>query len=159
MPMKPAVQLNLTKEQYRTLLEMTLLGNWMINSTREKTIKEYDDVEQLVFSFAKQAGLEDCIEYVEKLKAYFPTPDFEEEQAMPFKEEYDDYTFWEELIHRLAWRDMERKLGRPIPEGAATEEQLLANDAEVKRYQDEFNANGIENLVLVDAPSDPSRVH
>jgi hypothetical protein len=78
MTIKPHVQINLTKEQYKTLVEMTYLGRWMINAIRVKTIKKYDDVEQLVFSFAKQGELEDCIGYDDKLKLHFARQDFED---------------------------------------------------------------------------------
>jgi hypothetical protein len=43
MPIKPDVQLSLTKEQYKTLVELVSLGQWMANSIREKRIKKYDE--------------------------------------------------------------------------------------------------------------------
>ena len=69
--------ISLTKEQYRTLIEMVYMGEWMINATRTKTIKKYEEMEQHIASFAKTAGLEDLIEYDPESKEYFPTKAFE----------------------------------------------------------------------------------
>lgn len=151
MTIKPHVQLNLTKEQYKTLVEMTYLGHWMINAIRVKTIKKYDDMEQLVFSFAKQAGLQDCIDYDAKLKMHFPLRDFEENVVLPFKEEYDDYTFWEELSERLAERDMVAEHGEAAFLKMPRDERFEALDKVVRKYEDEFTENGIENLILATA--------
>ena len=148
MTIKPAVQINLTKEQYKTLVEMIYLGRWMANAIRTKTIKKYDDMEQHVFSFTKQAGLQDCIDYDAKMKMYFTLREFEETVVLPLKEEYDDYTFWDELIHRLAWRDVERKLGPNAQEGTATDEQMREKDALVRKYEDEVAENGLDNLQI-----------
>lgn len=148
MTIKPDVQINLTKEQYKTLVEMIYLGRWMANAIRPKTIKKYDDMEQHVFSFTKQAGLQDCVDYDAKMKMYFTLRQFEETVVLPLKEDYDDYTFWDELIHRLAWRDLERKHGPKAQEGTATDEQMREKDALVRKYEDEVVENGLDNLEI-----------
>lgn len=148
MPIKPHVQLNLTKEQYKTLVEMTYLGHWMINATRVKTIEKYDEMEQLVFSFTRQAGLQDCVDYDDKMKMYFTIRKFEETVLLPLQEEYDDYTFWEQLSERLAERDMAAKHGEAAFAKMPGDERFKALDEVVQKYEDEFTANGVDNLVL-----------
>jgi hypothetical protein len=154
MPIKPQVQISLTKEQYKTLVEMTYLGHWMINAIRTKRIKKYDEMEQLVFSFTKQAGLLDCIDYDDKLKMFFPLADFEENDVLPFKEEYDDYTFWDELAHRLAERDMLAKHGTEALEKMPRDDRFALQDNLVAEYEAEFTENGVDGLVL-EAPAAP----
>ena len=45
------MKIELTEQQYRYLLDLVYIGNWVMNSTRESDrIKEYDQVESLVFS-------------------------------------------------------------------------------------------------------------
>ena len=45
------MKIELTDRQFRYLLDLVYIGNWVINSTRENDrIKEYDQVESLVFS-------------------------------------------------------------------------------------------------------------
>ena len=45
------MKIELTEQQYRYLLDLVYIGNWVMNSTREDDrIQEYDQVESLVFS-------------------------------------------------------------------------------------------------------------
>ena len=47
------MKLELTKKQYRRLLDMVYIGNWILNSTRgEDRFTDYDDLESLLFSRA-----------------------------------------------------------------------------------------------------------
>lgn len=76
------MKIELTEKQYKTLLVLTYCGEWMLNSFKtntDKVSKETDNLEQVVFSYAKNAGLENWIEYDEKLKMYLPTANMEEE--------------------------------------------------------------------------------
>jgi hypothetical protein len=76
------MKIELTKEHYRTLLTIMYCGEWMLNSYKkndDSISKETDDLEQNIFSFAKNAGLERWIEYDSELGKYFPTADMEDE--------------------------------------------------------------------------------
>jgi len=76
------MKIELTKNQYKTLLTLMYCGEWVVNSHKtsvDKLSKSTDDLEQLVFSFAKENGLEKWIEYDESMKMYFPTADMEDE--------------------------------------------------------------------------------
>jgi hypothetical protein len=148
MPIKPQVQINLTKEQYQTLVEMVYLGHWMANAIRTKTIKKYDDMEQLVFSFTKQAGLQDCVDYDNSMKMYFTLREFEETVVLPLKEDYDDYTFWDELAHRLAERDMLEQFDEKELARMSQEEQFKVKDELVRKYEDESTEHGIQRLKI-----------
>ena len=45
------MELHMTEKQFRRLLDLVYIGNWVLNSTRgDDRIKEYDQVESLVFS-------------------------------------------------------------------------------------------------------------
>ena len=53
------MQLDLTTKQYRRLLDMAYIGNWILNSTRgDDRFKDYDEVESLLFSKAKELGMD-----------------------------------------------------------------------------------------------------
>lgn len=76
------MKIELTKEQYKTLLTITYCGEWMLNSYKQKddiVSKKTDNLEQNIFSFAKGAGLEGWIEYDSEMEKYFPTADMEDE--------------------------------------------------------------------------------
>ena len=52
------MKLELTRKQFRRLLDMVYIGNWILNSTRgEDRIPDYDEVESLLFAKAKEEGM------------------------------------------------------------------------------------------------------
>ena len=47
------MELELTQKQFRRLLDMVYIGNWILNSTRgEDRFRDYDEVESLIFARA-----------------------------------------------------------------------------------------------------------
>jgi len=76
------MKIELTKEEYKTLLTIAYCGEWMLNShkTKDDSIsKKSENLEQKIFSFAKDAGLEKWIEFDTEMGEYFPTADMEDE--------------------------------------------------------------------------------
>ena len=52
------MELKLTQKQFRRLLDLVYIGNWVLNSTRgEDRIREYDQVESMVFSHCLGQGM------------------------------------------------------------------------------------------------------
>ena len=52
------MNIELSKKQLRRLLDMVYIGNWVLNSTRgEDRIKDYDEVESLLFAKAREEGM------------------------------------------------------------------------------------------------------
>ena len=52
------MQLELSKKEFRRLLDMVYIGNWILNSTRgEDRFQDYDKVESLLFEKARQEGM------------------------------------------------------------------------------------------------------
>ena len=53
------MKIELTEQQYRYLLDLVYIGNWVLNSTREEDrIKEYDQVESLISPTASATAWE-----------------------------------------------------------------------------------------------------
>lgn len=74
------MKIELNKKQYKTLLTVMYCGEWVLNSHKtgnDKLSKETVDLEQLIFSFAKEAGLGDWIEYYADMEKYYPTAEME----------------------------------------------------------------------------------
>ena len=47
------MNLELTEKQFRRLLDLTYIGNWILNSTRgDQRFRDYDEVESLLFGRA-----------------------------------------------------------------------------------------------------------
>ena len=57
------MELHLTDKQYRRLLDLVYIGNWILNSTRgEDRFQDYDQVESLVFSHCLEKGMTSLVE-------------------------------------------------------------------------------------------------
>ena len=52
------MKLELTNKQFRRLLDMAYIGNWILNSTRgDDRFRDYDEVESLLFAKAREEGM------------------------------------------------------------------------------------------------------
>ena len=57
------MDIKLTEKQFRRLLDLVYIGNWVLNSTRgDDRIREYDDVESAVFANCLSHGMVGLVE-------------------------------------------------------------------------------------------------
>ena len=142
------MKIELTTEQYQTLLELVFMGNWIVNAnkpTDAATAKEYEQLEKLVFSKAAEFELKVWAD-----PEGYPSRKFEEENPVyDYIEDYDDYTFWEQLTLRLAKRDMLKKYGKEALSKMSSFERLAEEDQLAEKYLEIFRTNGLEALTLV----------
>ena len=70
------MKIELTEQQFRYLLDLVYIGNWVINSTREDDrIREYDQVESLIFSHCLHHRMSKLVElYQGELIPSGPSP-------------------------------------------------------------------------------------
>lgn len=144
------MKIDFTKSQYEDLLKVVCLGVWMINSHRtEDIVDKYEELEEYLLSFSADFGTERFAEFDEELKRFFPTREFEEDTDIErFREEYDDNTFWDELIYRLARRDLIRTYGEAGVFTMTTDELIEKEQPFIDKYEEEFERNGIDNLEI-----------
>ena len=123
------MNIELTQQQFRYLLDLVYIGNWVINSTREDDrIKEYDQVESLVFSHCLQHKMSKLVElYRGEL---IPSRAFADGGIHEAIENYEDVVFYEILAEELALRDMD---GEPL-----TRENYGALMDRIDTYLSEF---------------------
>ncbi len=131
------MKIELTEQQYRYLLDLVYIGNWVINSTRENDrIREYDQVESLIFSHCLQHKMSKLVElYKGEL---IPSRAFSDGGIHEAIENYEDIIFYEILAEELALRDMN---GEPL-----TRENFSALLERIDTYLSEFTKNGTENI-------------
>ena len=85
------MNIELTKDQYKTLLMLMYCGEWVLNCYKLKEDRVYietDKFEQYIFAFAKEFKLEKMIVYNEMSKKYFPTA-FMEQSFHKYIDRYD----------------------------------------------------------------------
>ena len=57
------MNIELSKKQFRRLLDLVYIGNWILNSTRgEDRIPDYDQVESKLFACCRENGMETLVE-------------------------------------------------------------------------------------------------
>ena len=131
------MKIELTDRQFRYLLDLVYIGNWVINSTREDDrIKEYDQVESLVFSHCLQQKMSKLVEFYKG--ELIPSRAFSDGGIHEAIENYEDVIFYEILAEELALRDMN---GEPL-----TRENYSELLERIDTYLSEFNKNGTENI-------------
>lgn len=133
------MKLELTKKQYRRLLDMVYIGNWILNSTRgEDRFTDYDDLESLLFSRAKDEGMGSLAEVWRGVVV--PSRAFAEGGIHEAIMEYENNVFFDILAEDLARRDMN---DAPIDETNCEE---LAQ--RIETYINEFEENGTDNILV-----------
>lgn len=144
------MEMNFTKKEYQTLVEMLLIADWVITAHEEEeraATKGYRELRKKVLAHHKEMGLAEAFVYSPKEDEYFETAAYEASAAhMRFIEEYDNQVFWEELATRLAERDSaaEEMLRA---QGARSEGERTARLLELTaRYEEEFSENGLDNV-------------
>ncbi|MFH1453663.1 MAG: SEC-C metal-binding domain-containing protein [Armatimonadota bacterium] len=143
------MEIKFTKEQYEALIKMLYLGNCVINGIHADRIKEFDEVENYIFSFAGNFGLENYVDFDRKYNRFFPSRQFEENaEIMKYEDDYNNETFWEELIDRLGDRDFIKKYGMEAIEKMGWEERFVKQQRCADKYAKEFETNGIKSLTI-----------
>ena len=134
------MELHLTRKQYRRLLDMVYIGNWVLNSTRgDDRIPDYDEVESLLFSKAKEEGMGVLAELYNG--EVIPSRAFAEGGIHEAIMDYEDNVFFDILAEDLARRDMD-----DVPIDESNYAELTSR---IDAYIAEFEEHGTDN-VLVD---------
>ena len=133
------MELKLTDKQFRYLLDLVYIGNWVINSTRENDrIREYDQLESYIFSHCADMKMSKLIELYEG--EIIPSRAFAEGGIHEAIANYEDVTFYEILAEELALRDMD---GQPM-----TRENYGELLERMDRYLGEFEENGTDHITV-----------
>lgn len=128
------MQIDLTAKEFRRLLDLVYIGNWVLNSTRgEDRFGDYDQVESKLFALSpalsqvwngtvvpskayREGGIHEAIAY------------------------YEDNIFYEILAEELSRRDMD------YPEITAENYDEIVG--RMDQYMSEFECSGVDHLVL-----------
>ncbi len=140
-----------SKKEYKILLEMMEIANWVLSSSEfEDAAQEdsYNDLEQKILSHAKSFGLEEHIVFDKRLNKYFTTQDFEERCILNHIDHYDNEIFWDELVNRLAKRDLLKNHSEQEIKDMDFTDYIQKVDEHEKKYGQEFEKHGLERLVI-----------
>ena len=148
------MKINLTKKEYRLLLDLIYIGDWILHAHREEEPRDtesYRMLVQKVYGLAKEMDCGELIEPDEERNEYFPTRKYEESSGVfEFIEAYEDMSFWRELTDRLVERDIQEEVGVAGRERMSPEAFYTLASPMAAKYENEFAKRGLENVRLVD---------
>ena len=139
------MKIEFTAGQFQELLKTIYLGRWMISAHHDDPDTSMSEIEQVVYSKAQNFGLSDLVDFDSDNNRYFPSDQLEEEMETVIQE-YDDFTFWDQLAWQMAERDFERKFDHAQILCMTNEEIFREKNILADRYFDEFAAHGVENF-------------
>ena len=133
------MQINLTNQEFRLLLDMAYVGNWVLNSTRgEDRFTPYDDLEAKLFAHSIPAGMPELLEVHQE--GVSPSRAYVEGGIHEAIMDYEDTVFFEILAEELAKRDMSHE--------SINQENFKELTGRMDEYIAEFEQNGMDNITL-----------
>jgi len=128
------MQIDLTPKEFRRLLDLVYIGNWVLNSTRgNDRFQDYDDLESKLFALSP--ALSELWN-----GTVVPSRAFAEGGIHEAIAYYEDNIFYEILAEELSRRDMD------YPE--ITEDNYDEIIGRMDQYMSEFEISGVQHLIL-----------
>ena len=128
------MQIELTNKEFRRLLDLVYIGNWVLNSTRgNDRFADYDNLESKIFAYSPALS-EPWNGTIVPSRAYAEGGIHE---AIAY---YEDNIFYEILAEELSRRDMN------YPE--INEENYDEIMGRMQQYMEVFQISGVDRLVL-----------
>ena len=143
--------ISFTKAEYRVLLDLAYLGEWMLTAhdQQDDPAKEkYRDLVQKIYARAEDMGCESLVEGDEDDDMRFPTREYEDSGIRDIVDDYDNQSFWEELIQRLIDRDIALLTPHLVDQFPRTEEYWTLSSELGQRYSVEFAAHGLSRVTV-----------
>ena len=129
-----AMQIELTNKEFRRLLDLVYIGNWVLNSTRgDDRFADYDNLESKIF--AHSPALSQLWN-----GTVVPSQAYAEGGIHEAIAYYEDNVFYEILAEELSRRDMN------YPE--INEENYDEILSRMQQYMEIFQISGVDRLVL-----------
>ena len=129
--------IDLTEKEFRRLLDMVYIGNWILNSARgEDRFEDYDLLQEKLFAQCAKCGMRSLIERWDG--HVMPSKAYEEGGIHEAIADYEDAVFFDILAEELARRDMES-------EGLSQDDETELT-ARIESYFSEFERHGIDHL-------------
>lgn len=129
----------LSEKEFRRLLDLVYIGDWILNSARgEDRFEDYDNVLEKLFSLCPGVGMEALMDSWQG--HVFPSKAYREGGIHEAIADYEDAVFFDILAEELARRDMEGDGVSPDDESELS--------ARMEEYYQEFEQHGIDNLTV-----------
>lgn len=131
------MKIELTAKEFRRLLDMVYVGNWVLNSARgDDRFEDYDLLEEKLFSLCLSSGLPSLAEKWQG--RIYPSRAFQEGGIHEAIADYEDAVFYDILAEELARRDLGLEDSDP--------EDFAPLTLRMEEYLSEFERNGLNSI-------------
>lgn len=133
------MNIDLTEKEFRRLLDLVYIGNWILNSARgDDRFEDYDLVQEKLFAMSPGAGMPSL---AQRWQGHvFPSQAFEEGGIHEAIADYEDAVFFNILAEELARRDLGLEDRDP--------EDFTELTARMEEYLAEFDKNGLSAIQM-----------
>ena len=133
------MQIDLSVKEFRRLLDMVYIGNWILNSTRgDDRFADYDDLESKLFGLCRNSKMNVLTEDWNGIPV--PSKAYVEGGIHEAIIEYENNIFFDILAEDLARRDM-----NDAAIDQSNYEELVRR---IEAYLDEFEAHGTDRILV-----------
>ena len=134
------MNIELTDKEFRRLLDMVYIGNWILNSTRgDDRFEDYDLLQEKLFALCPSSGMRSLVQNWHG--HIFPSRAYEDGGIHEAIADYEDAIFYNILAEELARRDLGLEATDP--------EDFTELSNRMEEYLAEFDRNGL-NAINVD---------
>ena len=131
------MNIELTDREYRRLLDMVYIGNWILNSARgDDRFEDYDLLQEKLFSLCAANGMRSLVQSWQG--HIFPSRAYEEGGIHEAIADYEDAVFYSILAEELARRDLGLESTDP--------EDFSELSRRMEEYLCEFEKNGLDTV-------------
>lgn len=131
------MNIELSKKEFRRLLDLIYIGNWILNSTRgNDRFEDYDFLQEKLFAQCMRNGMPSLVQSWNG--HVFPSRAYEEGGIHEAIADYEDAVFFSILAEELARRDLGLESSDP--------DDFTQLSARMEDYLDEFEKNGLNTI-------------
>ncbi len=131
------MNIELTEKEFRRLLDLVYIGNWILNSTRgEDRFEDYDLLQEKLFALCPGQGMRSLVQQWQG--HIFPSRAYEEGGIHEAIADYEDAVFFNILAEELARRDLGLETDDP--------EDFTELSERMEEYLAEFERNGLGTI-------------
>jgi len=131
------MNIDLTEKEFRRLLDMVYIGNWILNSARgTDRFEDYDLLQEKLFALCSAHGMKALSQ--NRFGHILPSQAFVDGGIHEAIADYEDAVFFDILAEELARRDMDYDHVNP--------DDLDELASRMDEYISEFEKNGVDNI-------------
>lgn len=131
------MNIELSDREFRRLLDMVYIGNWILNSTRgDDRFEDYDLMQEKLFALCPANGMRSLVQMWNG--HIFPSKAYEDGGIHEAIADYEDAVFYNILAEELARRDLGLEDSDP--------ENFDELTARMEDYLNEFEKNGLDTV-------------